>query len=234
LRHAALDRWSSGASALHRRDPRAKTVVLVVFLVAVATAHSALPVLAAAWFLLLLAAILCARLPLVPVLLRAGIVLPFAAVFAAFSWFAGDAGRAVALLLKSYLSALAVLLLVATTPLSLELHGLERMGVPRFLLMVIQFLYRYLFVIFEEARIMRQAAASRGSASFRSAAGALAALFARSYGRADRIHSAMLARGFAGELRTLAPLRFHRGDVVFLLAAGLAPVLLRVALGRRA
>ncbi len=234
MRHVLVESWSRRTSALHRRDPRAKSAAAVVFLVAVATAHSSLPALAAAWFMLLAAAILWARLPLGRTLLRAAMVLWFAGVFAILSWLAGDPARALALLLKSYLSALAVLLLVGTTPLPVLLDGLERMGAPGFLLMVVQFLYRYLFVIFEEARVMRQAGASRGGASFRAAAGALAALFARSYGRAEEIHHAMLARGFAGEFRTLEPLRFRRADALFMLAASLAPVLVRLALAGNA
>ena len=123
-------------------------------------------------------------------------VLPFTAVFAGVSWLAGDPARGAALVMKSYLSALAVLVLVSTTPLPLLLRGFEMTGAPRFLLMVAQFLYRYLFVISGEAQHMSQAAASRGAsvrglvsnrARFRAAAGALAVLFARSYGRAEDI-----------------------------------------------
>src|SRR2546425_5239974 len=99
------------------------------------------------------------------------------------------------LVLKSYLSALAVLLVVSTTPLPVLLRGLEMTGAPRFLLMVAQFLYRYLFVISEEAQHMRKAAVSRGG-SFRAAAGALAVLFARSYKQAGEIHQATLPPGF--------------------------------------
>ena len=91
-------------------------------------------------------------------------MLPFSLVFAAVCWLAGDPARGLALAIKSYLSALAVLILVATTPLPALLGGLESLGAPRFLLMVAQFLYRYLFVISEEAQHMRIAAASRGAA----------------------------------------------------------------------
>jgi energy-coupling factor transporter transmembrane protein EcfT len=43
LHHVVLERWSRGASPLHRRDPRAKLAALLVFLVVLATAHRALP-----------------------------------------------------------------------------------------------------------------------------------------------------------------------------------------------
>jgi cobalt/nickel transport system permease protein len=241
LHHVVLERWSRGQSGLHRRDPRVKTAVLVVFLVVVATAQQHLPLLAGGLLLYLGAGLVWARLPLLPALGRAAIVLYFTAVFALISWLAGDPGRAVALLLKTYLSALAVLLLVSTTRVSLLLRGLEMVQVPRFLLMIVQFLYRYLFVISEEAQHMRKAALSRGGGlrgavarreRFRAAAGALAALFARSYGRAEEIHRAMLARGFAGDFRTLEAPHLHPADVLFFCVAGLAPILVRVAAER--
>ncbi len=59
--------WKAGAAARARCTAAIRALSpprLAVFLVAVATAHSALPALAAAWFLLLAAAIVCARLPL--------------------------------------------------------------------------------------------------------------------------------------------------------------------------
>jgi cobalt/nickel transport system permease protein len=241
LHHVVLERWSRGASAVHRRDPRAKMVALLTFLVVVATAQRALPVLAGTLLIVLCATFLAARLPLAGGLARAAIVLPFAVVFAAVCWVAGDPARGVALMLKSYLSAVAVLLTVSTTPLPLMLRGLEWLRVPRFLLMVAQFLYRYLFVISEEAQHMAKAAASRGATAgritrnatrFRAAAGALAVLFARSYGRAEDIHRAMLARGFAGNFRTLTVLRFGFADAAFAVAASLVPLVLRAALER--
>jgi cobalt/nickel transport system permease protein len=241
LHHVVMERWSRGASFLHRRDPRAKMVALLLFLVVLATAHRSLPIFAAGLLLLLAAGLLWARLPLTGALARAAIVLPFTLVFAAVCWLSGDPARGLALVLKSYLSTLAVLLVVSTTPLPVLLRGLEVTGAPRFLLMVAQFLYRYLFVISEEAQHMSKAAASRGAsarglvasaARFRAAAGALAVLFARSYGRAEDIHRAMLARGFLGHFHPLFALRFQTSDAAFAALASLAPVLLRVAVER--
>lgn len=243
MHHVVLERWSRGASALHRRDPRAKIIALLVFLVVLATAHRALPEFASTLLVLLCGALIWARLPLAGALARAAIVLPFTLLFAAVCWWSGDPGRGLALLLKSYLSALAVLLVVSTTPLPALLRGLEMTGAPRFLLMVAQFLYRYLFVISEEAQHMSKAAASRGAslrglvangARFRAAAGALAVLFARSYARAEDIHRAMLARGFLGHFQPLGALRFRRSDAAFAALASLAPVLLRAVVERAA
>ena len=123
---------------------------------------------------------------------------------------------------KSYLSALAVILVVATTPIPLLLRGLQSLGAPRILVLIVQFLHRYLFVISEQAQHMRLAAAcrqagskTRPSAKFRAAAGAVSVLFARSYNRAEGIHRAMLSRGFQGQFVDASKLRFTSADAMF-------------------
>ena len=227
MHHVVLDRWSRGASALHRRDARAKTLAVLVFLIALATAQRSFLALSACYFVILAAVVVAAGLPLGSALKRASVVLPFTAVFAIISLAGGEPMRAAALIAKSYLSALAVLILVSTTPLPELLRGLERMGVPRYLLMVTQFLYRYLFVISEEAQHMRAAAQAKSGSirvlfnrsKFGAAAGALGVLFARSYGHAEGIHQAMLARGFQGTFRTLAARAFNKADAAFVMAA---------------
>lgn len=241
MRHVVLERWARGSSPLHRRDPRAKIVALLVFLIALATANRGLPLFACGLLALLVAALLWARVPVWGALVRAGIVLPFSAVFAVVSWMAGEPARGEFLAIKSYLSALAVLLVISTTPLPVLLRGLEAIGAPHFLLDVGQFLYRYFFVISEEAQSMNQAAMARGASvrqwttggrRFRASAGALAVLFARSYARAEEIHRAMLARGFQGRFLLVAAARFGRADVVFTAIASLAPLALRIAVER--
>ena len=214
-------------SPVHARDPRAKIVVLVVFLVALAITPAPDYLAIGIQASLLIAGILIAGLPFFGILARAMVVLPFSLTFGLMSWLAGEPGRAVALIEKSYLSTLAVLLVVGTTPLPRLLAGMEALGVPRTLVLVAQFLYRYLFVISEQAQHMRVAAACRQSSGkknrqprFRAAAGALAVLFARSYQRAEGIHRAMLARAFSGQFSPLRSSRFGFLDGLFL--AGLS------------
>jgi cobalt/nickel transport system permease protein len=218
-----------------------KLGALGVFLVLVAVTDRNLAVTAASWLAVLCGVIVLARLPLFGALARSALVLPFSITFALVSWLAGDPARAFSVLAKSYLSAVAVLAVVATTPLPQLLHALELLKVPKFLLMVTQFLYRYLFVISEEAQHMRVAALSRGasakglmrrSAAVGAAAGALAVLFARSYERAGEIHRAMLARGFQGEFRALASRRLSAADAGFFGVAAAVPLLVRWAIER--
>ena len=94
----------------------------------------------------------------------AAAVLPFALCFAVASALAGDSARAVWLAIRAYLSAFAALSLIATTPMPDLIAGLEWLRLPRFLLQVMQFLYRYLIVLAEEANAMRQAGSARGGA----------------------------------------------------------------------
>ncbi len=222
MHHVVIDRWSRRTSPIHAWESRSKLVALAVFLVSVATTPGASALAGAGYFAVLAAAIVVSRLPLGGVLARAAVVLPFSATFAVINWLAGDAQRAVSLVAKSYLSAMAVLLVVATTPLERFVRSMEALGAPRLIALVIQFLYRYLFVVSEQAQHMRVAAACRAPERrlrFRAAAGAVGVLFARSYARAEGIHRAMLARGFEGRFPAVALARPRWPDLLFLLLA---------------
>lgn len=225
MHHFELDEWSRGASWLHRLDARAKIAGLILFLLVLAFTPPA----AAHWLWLFaalpLAEMAAARIPLARALAFSAAVLPLAAVFALVQIPTRGPAPALALLEKSYVSALAALALVGTTPLPKLAHGFMSLGAPRFLVLVIQFLYRYLFLVSEQAQHMRLAAASRGAnfgARFQrrrlsAAGGALAALFARSYQRAEGTYHAMLARGFAGRFHLTAPSPFTKFDLGYIL-----------------
>jgi cobalt/nickel transport system permease protein len=236
LHHVTLDGWSRGESVLHRRDARVKVLALGAFLIVVATLDSRQQLALVACGALLAAGLLASRLPSGAVLVRAMVVLPFSGAFAIFSALAGQPERALVLVEKSYLSACAVLLVAGTTPLTKLMGALESLYVPRFVVLVVQFIYRYLFVISEQAQHMRMAAASRGAGGarggkgrFRAAAGALAVLFARSQARAEAVYRAMAARGFSGRIPQLSTPHLHLPDVIFLMVAGGAAVLIRIA-----
>ena len=235
MHHVLVDRWSRGASPLHALDPRVKILSLLVFLIVLATTAANAVLSLTIYSALLLAGMLIAALPPGALLVRALAVLPFSLTFGLISWLAGDSLRAIGLVEKSYLSSVAVLLIVSTTPLPRLLSGLESLGTPRLLVLVAQFLYRYLFVISEQAQHMRLAAAARQGnpgarrrPRFRAAAGALAVLFAHSYSRAEGINRAMLARGFSGAFPLLKPLRLKVADGLFLAVIVAFLVLVRV------
>jgi cobalt/nickel transport system permease protein len=98
---------------------------------------------------------------------------------------------------------------------------------------VVGLLYRYLFVLVDEAERMQRARAQRGGRRLggaRGAAALLGTLFLRAHERAVGVHRAMLARGLAGEARVGRDLHLHAADLVF--AALAAALILACALAR--
>jgi cobalt/nickel transport system permease protein len=236
------------ASPIHRLDPRAKIVGLAgITVVAVSTPLEAWPAFAACALAL---AVIAALARIGPGLLwsRVRVILPlviFAAAFVPFvrggpsvevgPFSLSEAGLATFALVtvKATIGAVGAVLLAATTRFPDILHGLERLRIPRLLTVIAAFMYRYVFVIADEARRMRAALAARAyRPRHLGQAGALGrmvtALFLRSYERGERVYLAMLARGYGGTMPRLSVLAFGRGDTAFLAALALALLPLRV------
>jgi cobalt/nickel transport system permease protein len=94
--------------------------------------------------------------------------------------------------------------LMLSTPFSLVLNALRWYRLPEPLVETLGFMYRYVFMLFDEAEAMRDAARSRGGfASWRdglqTTGQILAHLFIRAYDRAFRVALAMRARGSESE-----------------------------------
>jgi cobalt/nickel transport system permease protein len=207
LRFLAVDEWSHKQSFLHSLDPRAKILATLIVLIAVSRGNLLAPT------ALILAGVAFAKLPVGAVLLRASVALPFAFSFAVATALSGHAQSGVVLMVRSYVSALAVLVLIGTTPLPSILDGFRRLGAPPMLMEVIQFVHRYLFLLAEQTQRMAMAARARGARrSFSAVAGSVGVLFARSYDRAEAIHRSMLARGYMGSIPSRENLRFRVAD----------------------
>ncbi len=254
-----FDRYLEGASAVHRLDPRVKVLVALGFILGVALLPDAAWVAYGAAALLIAAATVAARLSPGLVVRRSLLGLPFllAAVTVLFTvpgralwsgpWGLAltDAGlmRFGSIVARSLLSIAAAVLLTATTRFPDVLHALRHLRVPAVLVGIIAFMYRYLFVLVEEVQRLLRARAARsarlpgtkggGSLGWRAAVvGHMAGqLLVRSLDRSDRVYQAMQARGYRGELLTLAPHTMRRRDWLAL-AVGLAAVGVVLAIGR--
>ena len=135
------------------------------------------------------------------------------------------------ILVKGTLGVLTSLTLAATTPLRDLLLGLQRLHAPSLVVTIATLMLRYVDVIAGEARRMRLARISRGhDPRFLWQAGATArgvgALFIRSYERGERVHLAMLSRGWNGDMPRLSDAVTTRRHW----ALGLAPVVVAFAL----
>ena len=237
-----VEPWGAGVRLLASIDAgaidaRAKLIALLVLLVAIATTSEPRPWVYVGYFVLLLVAIFLARLSVLAMFARAALVLPFSAAFALMAWWMGEPAVALLLIIKSFLSILAALTLAASTPWTRVLDALAFLRVPAPLLLVIQFIGRYLFLVTGEAGQMRLAAqCRRGTAAwnsgrnFHAAAGSVGVLFARSSERADGIYQALLARGFAGRFPPPAAAPFRPRDGAFVSLSVAATLAVRLAL----
>lgn len=108
----------------------------------------------------------------------------------------------ISITLRGLLTVQAVILLTLTSGFYDMCNALRKLGCPKILVTQIQFTYRYILVILEEASNMERAIKSRGfgrkSYPLTLWGRIIGQLLIRSYERAIRIHNAMLSRGFNG------------------------------------
>jgi cobalt/nickel transport system permease protein len=208
-----------GHSAIHRARPHVKLVVLLGFmLIVVATPREWYPVFAG-YLLLLLGVIAVSEVPPLYIARRMVIETPFV-VFALLMPFIADGpptqllGLTVSqpgllaawgLLAKGTLGVVASLTLAATTEPRDLLAGLETLRLPNQLVQIMGFMMRYLDVVTDEMRRMRIARESRGFTArnirhWPVVARSAGALFIRSYERGERVHLAMMSRGYTGTM----------------------------------
>jgi cobalt/nickel transport system permease protein len=227
-----LDQYQEGNSLVHRLDPRVKLVLTLAFIVAVtAVPHGA-------WFSLLLflltasTIIAVSRIPFWLLLRRSTVAIPFALVavtlaftskgtplltFKLASWSLSitDQGTIAfaSILTKAWLAVLMATLLSMTTTFPELLFAMRALRLPRVIVSIISSMYRYVFVIADEALRSQRAREARsadpqgkggGSLLWRAKVlgGMIGSLFLRSYERSERIYAAMLSRGFDGRIRT--------------------------------
>jgi cobalt/nickel transport system permease protein len=112
------------------------------------------------------------------------------------------------ILAKNSLAFLATLVLTAVTPFPNLLGAMRRLGMPLVLVATLQFMYRYLHVLADELDRMLKARRSRtfrrsGQLDWGLLTGLIGVLFVRAFERGERVHAAMVARGWDGTIRTL-------------------------------
>jgi cobalt/nickel transport system permease protein len=195
---------------LHRAPAECKVLATILFVVAVALVPRGELVWPYAVDGALLAIIaVAARTPLSLLAGRLVIEAPFV-LFVLVLPFAAEDGLwlAFGILAKATLAVLATGVLAWTTPAPEILRGAERLGVPRTLIAIAGFALRYLQVLLDELRRMRLARVQRGDDprwawQARGTGRAVGALVVRTFERGERVHVAMLARGYDGRMPAL-------------------------------
>jgi len=206
-------------SVVHSLPSHLKIIAVLFFvLVVVSTPISYWPA-----FVIFLALVVCAAIAgkiAIPTLAkRALIEIPFI-FFAVLMPFFGTGERfelgplnlyrdgllaGLSIVAKGTLGVLSAVILSTTTTAREILRGLERLRLPTIMVQIASFMLRYVNVISDEMERMKIARQSRGFDAtgvkhWKVIATSAAALFIRSYERGERVHLAMLSRGFDGEL----------------------------------
>lgn len=229
-------------------DPRVSLITTVVYLAAMLSVpvgrlsmliwFAIIPIVGAAWH----------GMAFGPVFRRSLVILPFVALIGMFNPIfdrepafrvAGVAVTSgwlsfISIMLRGVLAMQCVLVLVGSTGFRGMCRAMRQLGVPAFLTDQLQFVYRYMAVLLLESITMRDARRARGygrkSYPLRLWGVMTGQLFLRSVARAERINTAMTARGFTGTLPEYR--RSHRrirtSDVCYLLVMTGAILLFRL------
>jgi cobalt/nickel transport system permease protein len=242
MHHAYIDKFAYQDSPFHRLDSRVKFVIVLLFTALVIslprTSFSILACFAVGPF----TALVLAKIPLKFAFKHILLVSPFIVVLAlscplydrtaltiAFGPFVWQSTvgwmRCFVILGKFTVTMLALIAMVSTTRFGDLLVGLQKLGLPKLLVIQLGFLYRYIFVLIDRAHHILRARAGRKlrNLGFRQelkiTASMLGSLLVRSLDTAENINIAMQARGFNGSWRTLSKLQIRRADVLFILTA---------------
>lgn len=230
-----LDLLAAGDSTVHRLDPRVKLLAAFGFVLVVVsfdryTLSGLLP-----FFFIPLAVCAMAGLPVGLVVRMVLPVVPFAVLIGAANplldhavqlqlgsiGISGGWFSFASIVVRALLCTAAAILLVAVTGVPAIGEAMGRLGAPQALVVQLLFMYRYLFVLGEEAAQASRARALRSFGRRGMGPGPFAAmighLLLRSWERAERIHQAMLARGFTGQFRSIRRYRFGLAELATLL-----------------
>lgn len=130
---------------------------------------------------------------------------------------------------KATLGVVAAVILALTTPPRDLLAGLEWLRLPALIVAILSFMVRYAHLLTADLSRMRMARLARGASG--GAAGQLGAVaatvgtvFVRSYERGERVHQAMVARGYDGAMPSFHGAQPAGGDIRGLLSCAVLPV----------
>jgi cobalt/nickel transport system permease protein len=241
-----LDALSSKQTPVHRVDPRIKVLTTLFFIVVVVSFDKYYPARLAPFVIYPLTMMAIGDISFFYIVKKLLIASPFVLFVAIFNpildrspamelgVFSVSGGMLsfISIMAKYVLTVSAGLVLIACTGFDAICSALARMGVPAAFTVQLLFVYRYIFVLAEEAARMARARALRSFGDKGMGIGVyssmLGQLLFRTMDRAQRIHLAMLCRGFDGQIRHVAPSTMRLTDLLFLAGWGGLFVLLRL------
>lgn len=230
-----LDLMADRASPIHALDARAKVLVTLVFITSVVSFGRYELARLLPFFIFPVVIIALSELPPLYIVRKIAFISPFVLMVGIFNpvfdrtllYQIGPMGISggwislASLLIRSTLTVGSAFILIGTTGFTAVCQALERLGAPQIFAVQLLFLHRYIFVLADEtgrssrARELRSCGKKGlGVASFGSLAGHL---LLRTWQRAERIHAAMLARGFIGQFHAHRQSSFGMSEIYFVL-----------------
>ncbi|MEU3738554.1 MULTISPECIES: cobalt ECF transporter T component CbiQ [unclassified Streptomyces] len=229
--------YRHGHSPVHALPPHTKLAAVFCFVIVVVSTPREAMWAFGLYALLLGTVAYASRVPLPFLLKRLLIEVPFVA-FAVLMPFVAEGERVDVLgmslsvnglwgawnvLAKGTLGVAASVLLASTTELRSLLLGLQRLKLPPLLVQIASFMIRYGDVIADEMRRMKIARESRGFEArgvrqWGVLAKSAGALFIRSYERGERVHLAMVSRGYAGSMPVIDEVTASRAQWTYAFA----------------
>ena len=229
--------FSEGNSFIHRLDPRIKLLAAFIFSAVTSVSNRFFPLFFALAIALILLAL--ARLPVKTVLLR----LLYANLFIFLIWIfipftiKGETlthlGHLVIskeglfycfrLTIKTNAILIILITLTATMPVFTMGRAMSSFGVPAKIVNLFIFSYRYIHAILLEYKRLKDAMEMRGfhpktnMHTYRSYAYLVGMLIVKSHDRAERVHSAMICRGFQGKFYDLTEFSVKKSDLIFII-----------------
>jgi cobalt/nickel transport system permease protein len=210
-----LDRYSRGTTVCHRLSPRLKIVLTVLVIVSAVALPASMWPAEGCLACLVFAAHSLAEIPVVYLVRRVALFLPLVVMTALAiplaRGFAGGWEMAIGIVFRAIVAFLAALWLVNTTPFDRLLSALCRLGMPRLFAALLAFVFRYIYVLFDELARMKTAQRARtfgrrpARAGWKSSVQLVGMLLIRALDRAERIHGAMCSRGWRGKMYSLEP-----------------------------
>lgn len=230
-----LDLLANGDSCIHAIDARVKLLVTLVFTVSVVSFNKYEISALLPFFLFPLALAAQGRIPIRYIANKVLLVMPLALMMGIFNPLfdrttlvalgpldiSGGWISCFSILIRTSLTVSAALVLLSVTGFNNICQALKQIGFPDIFVTQMLLLYRYIFVLAEELERSNNAHSLRSSGARKMKLATFAALVGnlllRTWDRAERIHQAMLARGFHGEFKTARINSFNHQAVLFLL-----------------
>lgn len=241
-----LELLAGGDTPIHALDPRAKVLVTLGFIVSVVSFGRYELARLIPFLIFPAVTVGLANLPVLFIARKIALICPFVLLVGFFNpvfdhtvlyqlghvSITGGWISLASLFIRSLLTVGAAFILIGTTGFVAICQALEWLGIPQLFTVQLLFLHRYIFVLADEtgraSRARELRACGRkglGVVSFSSLAGHL---LLRTWQQAERIHSAMLARGFVGQFHAHRQSRFGAAELRYLLGWSALFITLRV------